>query len=226
MFKDASFDYNAFIKTNTVTDEQINTAVAEVIAANPDVVASVAGGNQGHVGKLMGPTMGKTGKGVSGKILREKLIAACMAGASQSVSAEKTTSAVGVTKEAKKRDLNDETPSKFENVRIVKDHYRTHRIPEVSVADLGKEITLGGWIASIRDHGELVFIDLRDASNEVFQVKLTREALAELDDYGYDYEEDYEEEMEGDQEELEDYEDRMREIEEEMKGDQEEMEDL
>ena len=131
----------------------------------------------------MGPTMGKTGKGVSGKILREKLIAACMAGASQSASAEKTTSAVGVTKEAKKRDLNDETPSKFENVRIVKDHYRTHRIPEVSVADLGKEITLGGWIASIRDHGELVFIDLRDASNEVFQVKLTREALTELDDY-------------------------------------------
>jgi len=183
LFKDALFDYTVFIKSNTVTDEQIDTAVAEVIAANPDIVASVAGGNQGHVGKLMGPTMGKTGKGVSGKVLREKLIAACMARASQSASTEESTVTVGVTKEAKKRDLNDETPSKFKDDRIVKDHYRTHRIPEVSTSDLGKEITLGGWIASIRDHGELVFIDLRDASNEVFQIKLTREYLTDLNEY-------------------------------------------
>lgn len=183
LFNDANFDYQAFIKSNTVSDEQIDTAVAEVIAANPDVVAAIKGGQQGHVGKLMGPTMGKTGKGVSGKVLREKLLAACMQGDAQTETTSTADVAKGVTKEAKKRDLNDETPSKFKDDRIVKDHYRTHRIPEVSTADLGKEITLGGWIASIRDHGELVFIDLRDASNEVFQIKLTREYLTDLNEY-------------------------------------------
>jgi len=183
LFNDANFNYQKFIKSNTVSDEQIDAAVAEVIAANPDIVAAIKGGQQGHVGKLMGPTIGKTGKGVSGKILREKLLAACMQGGAQTETAATVDVAKGVTKEAKKRDLNDETPSKFKDDRIVKDHYRTHRIPEVSTADLGKEITLGGWIASIRDHGELVFIDLRDASNDVFQIKLTREYLTDLNEY-------------------------------------------
>jgi aspartyl-tRNA synthetase len=183
LFNDANFNYQEFIKSNTVSDEQIDAAVAEVIAANPDIIAAIKGGQQGHVGKLMGPTIGKTGKGVSGKILREKLLAACMQGGAQTETAATVDVAKGVTKEAKKRDLNDETPSKFKDDRIVKDHYRTHRIPEVSTADLGKEITLGGWIASIRDHGELVFIDLRDASNDVFQIKLTREYLTDLNEY-------------------------------------------
>ena len=183
LFNDANFNYQKFIKSNTVSDEQIDAAVAEVIAANPNIVAAIKGGQQGHVGKLMGPTIGKTGKGVSGKILREKLLAACMQGGAQTETAATVDVAKGVTKEAKKRDLNDETPSKFKDDRIVKDHYRTHRIPEVSTADLGKEITLGGWIASIRDHGELVFIDLRDASNDVFQIKLTREYLTDLNEY-------------------------------------------
>ena len=182
LFKDENFDCTAFIKANTVSDEQIDAAVAEVIAANPDVVAAVKGGQQGHVGKLMGPTMAKTGKGVSGKILREKLIAACLGGDIATQSTTESSENKGITKEAKKRDLTDDTPSKYQDVRIVKDTYRTHRIPEVSKENLGQELTLGGWIASIRDHGELVFIDLRDASNEVFQVKVTRNALSEIDD--------------------------------------------
>ena len=182
LFKDENFDCTAFIKANTVSDEQIDAAVAEVIAANPDVGAAVKGGQQGHVGKLMGPTMAKTGKGVSGKILREKLIAACLGGDIATQSTTESSENKGITKEAKKRDLTDDTPSKYQDVRIVKDTYRTHRIPEVSKENLGQELTLGGWIASIRDHGELVFIDLRDASNEVFQVKVTRDALSEIDD--------------------------------------------
>ena len=182
LFKDENFDCAAFITANTVSDEQIDAAVAEVIADNPDVVAAVKGGQQGHVGKLMGPTMAKTGKGVSGKILREKLIAACLGGGTAAESTTESSENKGITKEAKKRDLTDDAPSKYQDVRIVKDTYRTHRIPEVSKENLGQELTLGGWIASIRDHGELVFIDLRDASNEVFQVKVTRDALSEIDD--------------------------------------------
>lgn len=39
---------------------------------------------------------------------------------------------------------------------------RTHYCGEVSTADVGKEIVVGGFTAKQRDKGELVFIDLRD----------------------------------------------------------------
>ncbi len=39
---------------------------------------------------------------------------------------------------------------------------RSHTCGEVKTSDLGKEVTLCGWIAKRRDHGGLVFADLRD----------------------------------------------------------------
>ena len=44
---------------------------------------------------------------------------------------------------------------------------RTHYCGEVSTADVGKEIVVGGFTAKQRDKGELVFIDLRDRTGIV-----------------------------------------------------------
>jgi aspartyl-tRNA synthetase len=44
---------------------------------------------------------------------------------------------------------------------------RTHYCGEVTAEEIGKEITVCGWVNSYRDHGELVFIDLRDKSGLV-----------------------------------------------------------
>lgn len=40
--------------------------------------------------------------------------------------------------------------------------YRTHTCGELRLADVGKEVTLSGWVQRVRDKGTLLWIDLRD----------------------------------------------------------------
>lgn len=44
----------------------------------------------------------------------------------------------------------------------VTNKYRTHLCGELRESDLGKEVRVAGWVENIRDHGGVMFLDVRD----------------------------------------------------------------
>ncbi|GAL67437.1 bifunctional amidotransferase subunit GatB/aspartate--tRNA ligase AspS [Jejuia pallidilutea] len=177
--KDRTFDYNKYFEDNTISQSQIDEAIAKVISENEAIANDIKSGNQGKAGILVGKVIGIIGKGAPGKVIRESILAQLAADSLATTHAE-TASKQSAKSSAEKQAAEEETLPQIPIV--IKEQYRSHKASELSEASISQKVTLAGWVSSVRDHGELIFIDLRDSSHEIFQVRLSRESFPNLDE--------------------------------------------
>ncbi|XMO85263.1 bifunctional amidotransferase subunit GatB/aspartate--tRNA ligase AspS [Algibacter sp. AS12] len=175
-----SFDYKTYFEANTISESKIKDAINKVISENEAVANDIKAGNQGKAGILVGKVIAIIGKGASGKVIREGILSALSGNEGASKTTENASTQQPITN-------NQQPVTKTEEVLpeipiVIKDEYRTHVISDISDDSISKNLTLSGWVSSVRDHGELMFIDLRDSSTQVFQVRLSRESFANLDE--------------------------------------------
>jgi aspartyl-tRNA synthetase len=69
-------------------------------------------------------------------------------------------------------------------------YYRTHNLGELKKSDVDKEVVLSGWVATRRDHGGVIFIDLRDRRG-ITQIVFNPETGAEAHENAHSIRNEY-----------------------------------
>ena len=179
--KEPTFDYKKYFDENTISQHKITDAIATVIFENEAISNDIKKGNQGKAGILVGKVIAIIGKGASGKVIREGVLKAISEKGAISDSAIVGNEKLVANSEQIK-EKSQEPIAKSQQPVIIKEEYRTHKISDLSEASITEKVTLSGWVSSVRDHGELMFIDLRDSSTQIFQVRLSRESFPNLDE--------------------------------------------
>jgi aspartyl-tRNA synthetase len=179
LLNNKDFDFKTYIEKHSVPEEKIESGIEKVIKENADIADDIKAGNLKSIDILVGKVLIEIGKEASGKLIRGRIISK-LSGSETKPDAKSTL--IYLDKNTKE-EIPVNIPGRSRTVDIViKDQYRTHRISDITTENLFEIVTFSGWVSSVRDHGELVFIDLRDTSYEIFQIRLNRNNFPDLDE--------------------------------------------
>ncbi|TXD48089.1 bifunctional amidotransferase subunit GatB/aspartate--tRNA ligase AspS [Polaribacter sp. IC073] len=178
--KDANFDYKKYFDENTISEDKITAAIAKVVLENEVIATDIKNGNQGKAGILVGKVIAIIGKGASGKVIRTGIIEQLSGKETRDKKQETGNETLETSN--KKLETNNQEEELAQVPIIIKEEYRTHKISQLTAASINEKVTLSGWVSSVRDHGELMFIDLRDSSTQIFQVRLSSQSFPNLDE--------------------------------------------
>lgn len=154
-------------KLEQLDPSMIRAKLEQSVDAEKAAAAAEAGENQGSAGIQESPGI-KENSGITENAEHEQYEA-------EKAALNKTFAAYG---KFAGRDRNSENG--LEPIKVFESQaYRTRTCGELTIADVGREVKLAGWIHTIRNHGGVAFIDLRDHYG-ITQVVVTDQQLEGL----------------------------------------------
>lgn len=170
-FKNSNFDLQKFLKNSIIDEKSLEQTISLVTQKNQEIANEIKSGNYRKIGFLIGKVIEKLGKKTSGKLIYQKIIKHL----------NLNLNSIQTLKDFE-LNLKQESKNIYKLPIVIKNSYRTNTINQINEAFLGKFVILSGWVSSIRNHGELIFIDLRDTSYEVFQIMFNRNLINNFND--------------------------------------------
>jgi len=172
ILQDPNFDYKKHLAEQAIDIWDLDNEIKKIIDQEATIADEIKAWNTWKAGVLVWKLMQSWLKWkVSGAELKKKILVFLWVEEKEDPN---------TTKRKRSKDMIDVDALNKKDVKFW-DEYRTHELDQIDESFIGKEVKISGWVHSVRDHGDLLFIDLRQGWH-LFQVRVSRDSFDEIDE--------------------------------------------